>query len=132
MNLFETIIGKVFGNNANASNPVPPQSPATPAAAATSAGFTPATSTPSAINVQDVISKMAAQKGEKLNWQTSIVDLMKVLDMDSSFESRKQLAQELKYSGDTKDSAAMNTWLHKEVMQRFAKNGGHVPPELLH
>ena len=116
MNLFETIIGKVFGKNDKASDKMPP---------------TAAASSPS-IDVSDVISKMAQKKGEKLNWQTSIVDLMKVLDMDSSFESRKQLALELKYSGDTKDSAAMNTWLHKEVMQRFAKNGGHVPSELLH
>ena len=91
MNIFETIVSKVFGNEPKAASAPIPTAQATPAA----------TSTPQAVDVQQVISKMAERKGERLNWQTSIVDFMKVLDMDSSLESRKQLAQEMKFSGDT-------------------------------
>jgi hypothetical protein len=72
------------------------------------------------------------KKKEKLDWRRSIVDLMKVLDLDSSFAARKQLAQELHYTGDTGDSAAMNIWLHKQVMIKLAENGGKVPAELRH
>ena len=67
---------------------------------------------------------------EKLDWRTSIVDLMKLLDLDSSLSARKELAQELHYSGDVNDSASMNVWLHKQVMRRLAENGGKVPEEL--
>jgi hypothetical protein len=69
---------------------------------------------------------------ERLEWRKSIVDLMKLLDLDSSLAARKQLAQELKYSGDTNDSATMNIWLHKQVMTKLAENGGKVPNELKH
>jgi hypothetical protein len=75
---------------------------------------------------------MAAGKGQTLNWRTSIVDLMKLLDLDSSLHARQQLAQELHYSGDMNDSAAMNIWLHKEVMRQLAANGGKVPDDLKH
>ena len=71
-----------------------------------------------------------AKSQQKLNWQTSIVDLMKLVGMDSSLQHRKQLAAELGYSGDTNDSAAMNIWLHKAVMQKLAANGGKVPANL--
>jgi hypothetical protein len=74
---------------------------------------------------------MAAANGQKLDWRHSIVDLMKLVGMDSSLAARKELAADLKYSGDTNDSAAMNIWLHKEVMGKLAANGGKVPPELL-
>ena len=75
---------------------------------------------------------MAARKHEKLNWQTSIVDLMKVVDLDPSLENRKALASELGYTGNTQDSASMNVWLHREVMQRLAASGGKVPDSLRH
>ncbi len=73
---------------------------------------------------------MASERGEKLDWRRSIVDLMKLLNLDSSLANRKQLAQELNYTGDTNDSAAMNMWLHKQVMRKLAENGGKVPDEL--
>jgi hypothetical protein len=89
-----------------------------------------ATATMAQVDVADVMTKLAAQNPEKLDWRRSIVDLMKLLDLDSSLAARKQLAQELRYSGDTGDSASMNVWLHKQVMQKLAENGGKVPAEL--
>ena len=74
---------------------------------------------------------MASERGEKLDWRRSIVDLMKLLNLDSSLANRKQLAQELNYTGDTNDSAAMNMWLHKQVMKKLADNGGKVPQDLM-
>jgi hypothetical protein len=82
------------------------------------------------VDVADVLTKLAAEKKEKLDWRHSIVDLMKLLDLDSSLSARKELAQELRYSGNMNDSAAMNVWLHKQVMQKLAENGGKVPEEL--
>jgi len=82
--------------------------------------------------VAAVLSDLAKKNKEKLNWRTSIVDLMKLLDLDSSLAARKQLAAELHYSGDTNDSAAMNIWLHKQVMTKLAENGGKVPADLKH
>ncbi len=73
---------------------------------------------------------MASERGEKLDWRRSIVDLMKLLNLDSSLANRKQLAQELNYTGGTNDSAAMNVWLHKQVMKKLAENGGKVPEDL--
>ena len=77
------------------------------------------------------LDKMAAENPEKLNWKTSIVDLMKLLKLDSSIANRKQLAKELNYTGNTEDSASMNIWLHQQVMQKLAANGGKVPADLL-
>ena len=91
------------------------------------------TATPAAggtVDVAQVLDGMESKAGQKLDWRHSIVDLMKLLDMDSSLTARKELAQELHYSGDTGDSAAMNMWLHKEVMTKFAANGGKLPPDL--
>ena len=79
-----------------------------------------------------VLDDIAEEAGQKLNWRVSIVDLMKLLDLDSSLAARKALAKELQYTGDTKDSAAMNIWLHKQVMTKLAENGGVVPAELKH
>jgi hypothetical protein len=84
------------------------------------------------VDVEAVLTGLAAQKKEKLDWRRSIVDLMKVLDLDSSLSARKQLAQELHYTGDTNNSAAMNIWLHKQVMTKLAENGGKVPDDLKH
>ena len=77
-----------------------------------------------------MLTGLAAKKGQKLDWRKSIVDLMKLLDLDSSLEARKELAEELNYTGDTSDSAAMNVWLHKQVMAKLAANGGKVPEDL--
>jgi len=84
------------------------------------------------VDVEAVLSNLAKQKKEKLDWRKSIVDLMKLLDLDSSLNARKELAHELHYTGDTNDSAAMNVWLHKQVMTKLAENGGKVPAELRH
>ena len=82
------------------------------------------------VDVEKVVSDMAAQKKEKLDWRKSIVDLMKVLDLDSSLKNRQELAKELGYTGDMNDSAKMNIWLHKQVMTKLAENGGKVPDSL--
>ncbi len=76
------------------------------------------------------MEKAVAAKGQKLNWRTSIVDMMKALDLDSSLTARKELADELGYTGDKSDSAAMNIWLHKALMKKLAENGGKVPADL--
>jgi len=78
------------------------------------------------------LNKAAAKKTEKLDWRHSIVDLMKVLDLDSSLAARKQLAKELHYDGNPDNTATMNIWLHKQVMQKLAANGGKVPDDLRH
>lgn len=115
-------------------------SPAEAAPAAPSAGASPSapqttSSTPTAaISEVDVASKLealASQHGEQLNWRTSIVDLLKLLNIDSSLTARKELAAELHYTGSTDDSAAMNIWLHSAVMKKLAENGGKVPADLL-
>ena len=80
--------------------------------------------------MERMLDGMAAKSSEKLYWKTSIVDLMKLLGLDSSFGARKELAKELNYAGDTSDSAAMNIWLHRQVMNKVAANGGKVPADL--
>ena len=78
-----------------------------------------------------MLNDMAKKNPEKLDWRKSIVDLMKLVGMDSSLTARKQLATELHFTGDMNDSASMNVWLHKQVLIKLAENGGKVPPELL-
>ncbi len=122
MSIFGKIVSAIFGS-AKAEEPG-----TVPAAGAAPA---PAGPTPlSDVDVAKVMTDLAAKNKEKLDWQKSIVDLMKLLNLDSSFTARKQLAAELHYSGDTNDSASMNIWLHKQVMQKLADNGGKVPDEL--
>jgi hypothetical protein len=87
---------------------------------------------PQSVDVASIVDKAAKAKGEKLEWRTSIVDLMKALDIDSSLSARKELAHELGYTGDTNDSATMNIWLHKQVMAKLAANGGKLPPDIKH
>jgi hypothetical protein len=127
----------IFGSHANAT----PAGGATPAgsapasgAAPASTGSSPAPAAPAqSVDVAAIVDKAAAaKKGEKLEWRTSIVDLMKALDIDSSLAARKELAKELGYTGDTNDSATMNIWLHKQVMAKLAANGGKLPPEIKH
>ncbi|MGC3962827.1 MAG: DUF3597 domain-containing protein [Rhodocyclaceae bacterium] len=130
MSLFGKILAKLgFGDSDKAAATVPP-----PSAAATAAEAT-APAAPAAIAVVDVVSKlegMAASNPEKLNWKQSIVDLMKLLGLDSSLAARKELATELGCPADKMgDSAQMNMWLHKTVLQKLADNGGNVPKELL-
>ena len=95
----------------------------------------PAASAPAAapmqqVDVEAVLNNMQRQSGQQLNWRTSIVDLLKLLGLDSSLQARKELAAELNYSGDTGDSASMNIWLHRQVMNKLAANGGKVPADL--
>jgi hypothetical protein len=89
-----------------------------------------ASSSATPVDVAAVLDKAVAAKKEKLEWRTSIVDLMKALDLDSSLSARKELANDFHYNGDTGDSAKMNIWLHKQVMIKLAENGGKVPAEL--
>jgi hypothetical protein len=84
------------------------------------------------VDVAAMLTALAAKSGQELNWKTSIVDLLKLLNLDSSLAARKELAKELHYSGSTDDTATMNVWLIKEVMKKLAENGGKVPDELKH
>ena len=127
MSIFGSIMSKIFGHGsaqaANASPSLAPSGSPTPTA-------TPASAPAQTVDVAAIVDKAAAAKGEKLAWRTSIVDLMKALDLDSSLTARKQLAKELHYTGDTNDSATMNVWLHKQVMTKLAANGGKLPADI--
>jgi Domain of unknown function (DUF3597) len=133
MSIFGKIMSAIFGTKA-AATPAGGSAPASGGGA--SAGPAAAPSAPAApaqsVDVAAIVDKAAAAKGEKLAWRTSIVDLMKALDIDSSFAARKELAKELGYTGDSNDSASMNIWLHKQVMAKLAANGGKLPPEIKH
>ena len=124
MSIFGKIMSAIFGSSATAA---PAGGGAATGGAA--AGAAPAAAT---VDVAPILDKAVAAKKEKLEWRTSIVDLMKALDIDSSFSARKDLAKELGYTGDSNDSASMNIWLHKQVMTKLAANGGKLPPEIKH
>jgi hypothetical protein len=126
MSIFGKIMGAIFGTHAEAATPAP--APAGGGAPASGSGVAPADS----VDVAAILDKAVAAKKEKLEWRTSIVDLMKALDVDSSLSARKELAKDLKYPGDTDDSAAMNIWLHKQMMAQLAANGGKLPPDMKH
>jgi hypothetical protein len=133
MSIFGNIMSAIFGHGGQTPPGAPTGGPASPATTATGAAGQPQpASGASNVDVEAVLTRLAAQKKEKLDWRRSIVDLMKVLDLDSSLSARKQLAQELHYTGDANDSAAVNIWLHKQVMRKLAENGGRVPDELKH
>ena len=124
MSIFGKIMGAIFGTKADAA-------PAGGGAAAGAGSSGGSAAAPAAtVDVAPILDKAVAAKGEKLAWRTSIVDLMKALDIDSSFAARKELAKELGYTGDSNDSASMNIWLHKQVMTKLAANGGVLPPDL--
>jgi hypothetical protein len=106
------------------------QPQAAPQATPVSGNAAPA-ATMERVDIEQVLDGMAAKNSQKLNWRTSIVDLMKLVGMDSTLQERKELADELGYTGDKGDSAAMNIWLHKQVMKRMEENGGKVPANLL-
>jgi len=149
MSVLGTILSKVLGHPGDtATSPAPTKPAANPAPAPTAntgsstaapapAPTTTAPAAPSAtaakptVDVDKVLSDMAAHSSQKLDWRNSIVDLMKLLGIDSSMVNRRALASELGYTGDLNDSATMNTWLHKAVMQKLAENGGKVPATLL-
>jgi hypothetical protein len=133
MSILGSIISTIFGHAHATPSATAPSSPQTaPAssspATAPSSGMPPKPAT--AVDVQAVLTNLAAHSKEKLDWRVSIVDLMKLLNLDSSLTARKALADELHYTGNKNDTATMNIWLHKQVMQKLAENGGKVPDEL--
>ncbi|WP_342643846.1 DUF3597 domain-containing protein [Rhodoligotrophos ferricapiens] len=148
MGIFDTIKNAIWGGHQASSarpgatlvadaQPAPAAKPAaastaTPAAAPQAAS-TAASAAPAGgpVDVAAVLDAAVKKKGQSLQWRTSIVDLMKALDLDSSLAHRKELAQELGYTGDMNDSAAMNMWLHKQVIQKLQQSGGKVPADLL-
>lgn len=129
MSIFGTIKDAIFGH-AHAPTPAAPTPHAAPVAAApaqTPQVVTPAPAAREPIDMQPILDKMVADKGQELHWRTSIVDLLKALDMDSSLPKRHELATELGYTGDQSDSATMNVWLHKQVMAKLSGEGVKTP-----
>lgn len=123
MSIFGKILNAIFGGKAEAAPPG--------ADAAAAPSVAPAAPTPSAtVDVAAILDKAVAAQKEKLEWRTSIVDLMKALNLDSSLGARKELAKELHYEGDANDTAKMNVWLHRQVIKKLAENGGKVPDDL--
>lgn len=149
MSIFDSIKKAIFGEakaettTTSGAAPVPgsvvpPSSTSTAPAsapAATAGGEATAnvrsSSTGQPVDVAPILDKAVQDSGQQLNWKTSIVDLLKALKIDSSLQSRKELAHELGYTGDTNDSATMNVWLHQAVVKKLAENGGKVPSDLL-
>jgi hypothetical protein len=127
MSIFGKIMSAIFGSKADAAS-----AGGGAAAGGGASGGTAAAPAAATVDVAPILDKAVAAKGEKLAWRTSIVDLMKALDIDSSLGARKDLAKELGYTGDTNDSASMNIWLHKQVMAKLAANGGKLPPDIKH
>jgi len=134
MTVLGNIISTIFGHAGAKPSPTSPEtgSASTGPTSSSSSGASsaPAAAPQSAVDVEAVLTNLAGQNKEKLDWRRSIVDLMKLLKLDSSLSARKELAKELHYAGDTNDSAAMNVWLHKQVMIKLAENGGKVPDSL--
>jgi hypothetical protein len=126
MGIFSNIMSKIFPSTHPAAAASAPAAGPTPGAAPGGG----ASATMPTVDVVAVLSDLAKKHSEPLNWKTSIVDLLKLLGIDSSLNARKELAKELHYSGDTTDSASMNLWLQKQVMKKLAENGGKVPDEL--
>ena len=138
MSIFGSIVNAIFGSKAAAATPSPssasPEASTAPtassASSSASAGASAAPAPISKSEVEAIIAKIEAGRGVKYNWRQSIVDLMKLLDLDSSLSARKELAQELGYKGALDGSAEMNVWLHKQVMDKLAEGGGKVPASL--
>ena len=137
MSIFGNIMSAIFGRSSSAAATAAPGA-AAPAASPAQPGPAPAQDTAPApagvpgapVDVAAIMDGLAAQSSERLDWRRSIVDLMKLINLDSSLAARKELAGELNYTGDISDSASMNIWLHKQVMIKLAENGGRVPDEL--
>jgi 3-oxoacyl-ACP reductase-like protein len=132
MGIFEAIKNAIWKHPAATPTAAAPAAAPASSAAATPAAATPAAaaSPPAQVDIGAVLSAMEAKSGQKLNWQTSIVDLMKLVGLDSSLQNRKQLATELGYKGDQNDSASMNIWLHQQVIAKLEQNGGKVPASM--
>jgi len=149
MGMFTNLMAEIFGH-AGAAPTTTARIPSTTIESATAPSATtpaasavaPATAAPAvapeaaaapaqAVDVTAILDGLAAKNPEKLDWKKSIVDLLKLVDMDSSLSARKQLATELHYPGDENDSATMNVWLHKQVLRQLAEHGGNIPRELL-
>jgi hypothetical protein len=149
MGMFNDLISKIFGHAGATPSAAAAPSGTTIEAATAPSGTTPAASavapataapaaTPDApaapaqtVDVTSILDGLAAKNSEKLDWKKSIVDLLKLVGMDSSLSARKQLAKELHYPGDENDSATMNVWLHKQVLRQLSEHGGKIPRELL-
>lgn len=134
MSLLGSIVSKILHPFGGGSAEAAPSSTSGSSAPASTGGVDSSGGAPAAsggqVDVEQVLNDMAAKNPQKLNWRTSIVDLMKLLDLDSSLQARKQLADELHYTGDKEDSASMNIWLHKQVIKKLEENGGKVPADL--
>jgi 3-oxoacyl-ACP reductase-like protein len=138
MSLLSNLMSKIFSHGSSTPPAASSSAPAPAAAAGTSTATQSAApgaarpiAPPQPVDVAAVLDGLAAKNPEKLDWKHSIVDLMKLVGMDSSLTARKQLAAELHYTGNQSDTAAMNIWLQKQVLQNLAANGGKVPTELL-
>lgn len=145
MSIFDKIQHAIFGDKGllgtgiGAAKPAAPTPQAAPVAPQAPAGISPVpaspvlpvpSATPASVDVEAILTQKAAAAGRPSNWRTSIVDLMTLLGLDSSRQNRTELAHELGYTGSTEDSAAMNVWLHRQVMTKLAQNGGTVPADL--
>ncbi|MGZ9113020.1 MAG: DUF3597 domain-containing protein [Brevundimonas sp.] len=121
MSILGNILGKIFKRRETATPTAAPAPTAAPTTTTTT--FSPAAE---AVDVDSILDFMNDQRDQKLNWRTSIVDLMKLTGMDSTLAERRELAGELGYTGDTSDTASMNIWLHRQVIQRIKDNGGQI------
>jgi hypothetical protein len=136
MGMLSNIFHKIFPSShpavAQADAPTTAPAGSVAGSAAPASVTSPAASTQNMpeVDVEQILNGMAQSAGQTFNWRTSIVDLLKLLGLDNSLQSRKELAGELGYSGDTNDSASMNIWLHRQVMNKLAANGGKVPADL--
>ena len=156
MGMLTSLISKIFGHaNVASSAPAASSVPAVPASTTIESATAPSATTPAAsavspatpapaatppepvaapaqtVDVTAILDGLAAKNPEKLDWKRSIVDLLKLVDVDSSLAARKKLATELHYTGDENDSATMNIWLHKQVLRELSEHGGKIPQELL-
>jgi hypothetical protein len=136
MSIFGNIMGAIFGHHGAAAgqSAAPSSTGSTTTGSATApsgAGGAAQSSARPSVDVEAVLREKAANNPEKLDWRHSIVDLMKLLNLDSSLAARKELAKELNYTGALDGSAQMNIWLHKQVMTKLAENGGKVPPDMM-
>jgi len=129
MSILGDIVSRIFRHSASPTSTAPAGTPSPQSKPGSPQAGPPATPA-SPVDVAAIMDKLAAQSKEKLDWRKSIVDLMKLLKLDSSIGARKRLAKELHYAGNMNDSASMNVWLHKQVMIKLAENGGKVPNEL--
>ena len=137
MGLFNKLMSKIFNAGSSAATQAPASAPPAggvanppaPVAGASTAGAQ--AQPPQNVDVSAVLNELASINAEKLDWKKSIVDLMKLVGMESSLSERKELAKELGYTGDMGDSASMNTWLHKQVLKKLSENGSKVPADLL-